>query len=375
MIFQSPPILANKSYHVLNMTELEGHTFNKSADQMIAAVLITCVAVGVPCNIASLLYFWSRRKHSFPNVLYTFISAVDACTCVLTLPIICSLMNGRQPLGFFLSYTLCGVWYVPFYFTLRFSQFLVLVMSVTRTVNILAPFISIKKRVVLVACWVYAGYILTVKAVVIGFGVNKFSFFSKIASCTETNYVDPPDWKYMAFVMTDLANLILHSVIVFVSVVLSIMALAKGSMPGNDDFRRVSITITIFTAVFLVCNLPMFLAELLNNIVFVWRRENVEVAKSPFFVWYFILISYRVLIPVNAAVNPFIYFWRMESLRSWILDHLRKIKHPKTVPLTLSMLRERFKRQNAQNPLRVNIKNRQTKVVSSSSLLSRCLSS
>ena len=320
--------MEDKSYHVLNVTFLEdillGHTFNDTADKTIGILLIMCLLIGLPGNIISLLYFWGRRKDSFPDILYTVISAVDACTCVLTLPVICSLMSGRQPLEFFLNYTICGLWYVPFYFTLRFSQFMVLVISVTRTITILAPFFTMKKRAVLVACAVYSLYILAVEIVFMGSGVTKFFYFPLIASSTTTNSVDPPDWQYTVFVMINLVNLILLSVIVFVSFVMSTTSLAKGSANGNNDFRRVSITITIFTAVFLVCNLPMFLTELLNNIFFVWVKSlKAGARESPFFMWYFMFISYRVLTPVNAALNPFLYLWRMRTFRGWILDHVR----------------------------------------------------
>ena len=326
-------MMANKSYHVLFMTELGGHTFNETADKIIAAVLITCVAVGLPGNVTSLLYFWGRRKDSFPDVLYTVISAVDVCTCALTLPIICSVISGRRPLGFFLNYTMCGVWFVPFQFTLRFSQFMVLVMSVTRTFTLLDPFHSVNKSAVLVACVVYAAYILIVKSVFLGSGVTKFFYFSMIASCVDTNSMDPSDWKYMILVMNNLISLVLLSIIVFVSFVLSIMALKRGSAASDNDFRRVSVTITIFTAFFLICNLPMFVAELMNNIVFLWKKSPGRgPVQSSFFVWYFILISYRVLIPFNAAMNPCLYFWRMKTFQTWIFECFRNcsIKFRKT---------------------------------------------
>ena len=319
--------MANKSYHVLYMTEMEGHTFNGTADKMIGAALVLFISVGVPGNIISLLYFWSKRKDSLPNVLLTVLSAVDACTCILTLPIICSLVSDRRPLAFFLNYTICGVWYVPFYFTLRFSQFMVLVVSVTRTLAILAPFYQVNNRAICVGCVVYAGYILTVQNVLLGSGVTKLMYFSSIASCTETNSVIPPDWKYTALVMNNVVNLSLISVIVFVSFVLSVMALAKESSNqanAGDIFRRASITITIITAVFLVCNLPMFVAELLGNLFFWKILSGGGATKSPFIVWYFTLMGYRVFTPIKAALNPCIYLWRMEAFRRWTLDCVPK---------------------------------------------------
>ena len=120
----------DKSHHVFYLKVIEGHKFNDSADIVIGLILITCVIIGLPGNITAMRYFWGRRKESFPDILYTIISAVDTCTCVLTIPIICTLMSKRAPLEFFENYTVCGIWYMPLNFTLRFSQFMVLIISV-----------------------------------------------------------------------------------------------------------------------------------------------------------------------------------------------------------------------------------------------------
>ena len=317
--------MANRSYDSFHVSGLEGHSFNRTTDHVIGAVLVLCVLVGLSGNISSLLFFSSRTKESFANVLYTVISAVDACTCALTIPISCSLLSGRKSVGMFLNSTLCGIWYAPFYFTLRFSQFMVLVMGVTRTLAILGLIRRFNRSAILAVCLVYAGYILIVETLSLGSGTTMFVFVPLVASCTETNSVDPPDWKYTVLVMNNLVNLILISIIVFVCFILSIVALARGSSPGDQDFRRASITITIFTAVFLVCNMPHFLAEILNNMFFLWIPSlGIGATRSPFFVWYFILLGYRVLIPINAALNPCVYLWRMEKFRGWILDCLSK---------------------------------------------------
>jgi hypothetical protein len=318
----------DKSAHVVYLTEYKGHTFNGTADSIIGAILIICLLVGLIGNISAFLYFFRGKKESLPNMLYAIVSAVDTCTCVLTVPVICSLMSDRQPTRFFNDYTICGLWYIPFYFALRFSQFMVLIISVTRTIAILAPFLHryVNRTAILVACGIYAGYVLIVEAVHLGSGVTKFLFLSMIASPSTSNSVFPPDWQYTALVVQNLANLILLSIVVFVSFVLSTRATAKVSTTGNKDFQRVTITITIFTAVFLICNLPMFLSELLTNIFLFFDSSLLKNAnKNPFFFWYFILISYRVLITINAALNPVVYFWRMQKFRKWIVDSITSI--------------------------------------------------
>jgi hypothetical protein len=102
--------------------------------------------------------------------------------------------------------------------------------------------------------------------------------------------------------------------------------MAKGSRSGSKDFQSVSITIFIFTAVFLICNLPLFISELLSCIVVPLDSAlEKDAEENPFYVWYLFLISYRVMIPVNAALNPVLYLWRMQKFQKWIVTGPRQL--------------------------------------------------
>jgi hypothetical protein len=67
----------------------------------------------------------------------------------------------------------------------------------------------------------------------------------------------------------------------------------------------------------------MFLSELLSNILVIWY--SALASKNPFLFWYFTLIGYRLLITVNAALNPVVYMWRMQKFRKWIVDSFTSI--------------------------------------------------
>jgi hypothetical protein len=69
----------------------------------------------------------------------------------------------------------------------------------------------------------------------------------------------------------------------------------------------------------------LFTSELLLHLGFIFSWDSALTLRriaynNPFFFWYLILISYRVLIVVNAALNPVLYLWRMQKFRNWIID-------------------------------------------------------
>ena len=110
------------------ISQKDGTSFNKTADLTIGTVSIVCMLVGVLGNVSSTIYFWRRRSVSFPHLLYTVVSVVDICICVLALPVAASLFNDRLPV-LFSSYIICGAWTLAFNFLQRFSMFLVLIVQ------------------------------------------------------------------------------------------------------------------------------------------------------------------------------------------------------------------------------------------------------
>ena len=51
--------------------------YDPSVDYSFGIVLIICVVVGGVGNSGAVLYFWKKRRESFPDLLYFFISACE----------------------------------------------------------------------------------------------------------------------------------------------------------------------------------------------------------------------------------------------------------------------------------------------------------
>jgi hypothetical protein len=296
---------------------------NTAADTFLGYVLILCCVIGLPGNIISFAYFWGKRNHSYPDLLYTIISAVDSCTCAIVFPMISSLFADRRDQILFGYASFCGIWVVAFFFLLRFSQFTVVVISVTRAISMRAPFYQIKKRCLVAACVAYACFLLVLEALFSGSGIVKYYYVRQIVSCATVSHEGT--WKYLTFVVLNLTLLILVSTMVFASFALTVAILLKGTRTGNSDFRKVSVTISIFTAVFLVCNFPLFLAEMLQN-VFTWT-EYWAGLFNPFVSWYGFFMGYRLCIALNAALNPCLYVCFMPKLRIWIREGVYKVRN------------------------------------------------
>ena len=310
------------------ISQKDGTSFNKTADLTIGIISIVCMLVGVLGNVSSTIYFWRRRSVSFPHLLYTVVSVVDICICVLALPVAASLFNDRLPV-LFSSYIICGAWTLAFNFLQRFSMFLVLIVSSTRAIAILFPFYQLKKTVFLTACGCFGLFLLEVDTVYLGFGVLKFIFWSPTGCCgVEPSYF-PPGITWTVYIMLLLVTVFSISIASFVSFVASTMALIRRSKAQNQissnesqktvvgTSKDISITIALFTAVFLICNTPLFTIQLLNNCSGWFGWENF-LYTNPFLFWYGWLLSQFFFTVLNATLNPVLYHLRFKMFRQWV---------------------------------------------------------
>ena len=94
---------------------------------------------------------------------------------------------------------------------------------------------------------------------------------------------------------------------------------------NNKIFRQVSETISLFTAVFLLCNMPIFCYFLLENTLY-WFDLDLSILDRPAIKWYGILVGYVTMTALNCAFNPCLYVARMGNFREWICDHVDKFR-------------------------------------------------
>ena len=310
-----------------NTTEAEFPNFvvfvpgsNNAIDRTIGALVILCMIIGITGNISSFIFFWRERLTIFPHRLYLIISGVDICTSIAGFPVVAVLFNGRLPV-LFSYYVVCGAWTLTFNFLQRFSMFMVLIVSSTRTIAILMPFNRVHKRAALSACGCFGIYLLTIDTLYLGLGEVSFVFWSPGGCCGVGPTGDPGGITWLVYIMQLLVIVFIISLAVFISFFLSAASLLKRKSIRSDNDRQsrdVSVTIALFTAVFLVCNLPLFTLQLIDNCLTWFKLDRSSFDRSTFVMWYGWLLSHHFFITLNAALNPCLYYLRFKKLREWV---------------------------------------------------------
>ena len=326
-----------------------------AVDIIIGSILILSVVVGLPGNIFAQVYFWSNERKSIADKLYIIIISVDIGTLLASLPVIVSLLNNRDPILFAVPFV-CGCFTIIAYFLLRMSMFLVAVMSVTRSFAIVAPHRSrmvCTKKKIRSGIVAYALFLLIVDGIFFAMGWMKGTYFRTLRSyCSYDLTKKSPKWVVTFFHIAFEIEIILPSIVVFISFVTGTISLIRNASTtlgsentaprlseeqaastsisrvlsvqstcdGEKIFRQVSITITLFTAVFLVCNIPLFVYQMLYLLTKLIPSMGKDVANLEFHQKYAHLLCLVMPYVINAALNPCLYLMRMPRYREQFLS-------------------------------------------------------
>ena len=104
--------------------------------------------------LIKLFYYFSKRQ-DFSCLIYTLVCGIDICTCILPIPVIIALFNARKP-GLFSETLFCVPWTILLYFLQRMSMFLVMLLSVSRSIKMIFIRYEIKKKLILASFIVYS---------------------------------------------------------------------------------------------------------------------------------------------------------------------------------------------------------------------------
>ena len=107
---------------------------------------IFCFLIGTLLNIISCAYFCSRKRSHKPiTLIYSQISVTDTVICALSLaPMVSYILAGKA--GLFGADLPCTLWDILMEVSVRYSLFLVAVLSVCRTRAIISPLQLLSKR-------------------------------------------------------------------------------------------------------------------------------------------------------------------------------------------------------------------------------------
>ena len=313
--------------HVLMFSEFSTSP-EEGWDITLGTLILLAGLLGIVGNSLSLGYFWQTRRNDLATQLYLLIGVIDLCTCLFQFPVPASLFKRRVPV-LFNNIFFCTAWTILFDFLNKISMFLVLLLSLSRAIAIARPFYRIRKKLI------FGGFLMYCLLLIAHSIFMLLLKFSAIYGADATYcylYFETGEEKITetqnSFITTEY---ILFSIeygvpplITFLSFLVCLVKLLKGSRVGaTDDKRRTAaVTVTIFTAVFLLCNCPLFLLlTLYTTYLIVYGDEfsiDVGVFSNYFMLWYSWTICRILLTVLNATLNPIIYFFRMANFKKWI---------------------------------------------------------
>ena len=288
-------------------------------DTLLAVTLTLCTVVGLPGNLVSLIYFYSASRRDFSSLIYIIVCSIDICTCVVHTPVMIALYNSRRP-GIFSENIFCVTWIVVFNYVQKMSMFLVMVFSVARTVTLIFLRYKIRKTYLISAFLAYTAFLI----------VWDILIYIYSGSYTWYGYNELEVYCYYDVLVKPLSYIIqliraicigLPPIVTLISFTTFIYKLQRKSHVSrrNKKKHQAAVTMAMFTALFLTCNLPC----LLNYITYftdrlLYNQYYSPIYSPPFMAYYSWVISDVVCTVLNAALNPVLYYYRMKHVRFWV---------------------------------------------------------
>ena len=303
-------------------------------DTLISVTLLSLSLLGIPLNLLSLTFFTLTRDSGTPSLLYRIICTVDTLSCLTCLPVAISLANNRSPV-LYSSTTFATAWDILFSYTHKMSMFLAMCMSVSRAYSIYNPF-SARKRGVYVTVFVVYSIFLIIQAPVYWLFELRAVFqadgpfsYRAITALNETCVVCTGDSSESIQGAAAVDRIIIGlevgipPVATFISFLLVLNKLIRSDTCNSDVSQRnnriATITVAIFTGIFLTCNMPYFINVLLETYVIVSSSgyPDMSLFCSVYMFWYSWTVTQVVATVLNASLNPVLYLCRMRDYRHW----------------------------------------------------------
>ena len=308
---------------------------HKVEDIVLASITILMIMTNLLGNISAFAYFIRKRKRS-PDLFYTVISAVDISISLFAIPVIVSLMSYRKAV-LFTDSIFCETWFVLFSTLMKVSMFLVMILNIFRTIAVVFPFYDIHShdKKIIPGTLIYVTILSAVDAIYLCTKKVKVMYRKPLCFCQVQPILKGSGVTY-ANIYSGLYQLevLIPSLVTFICFVMTTVSLAKSSSSNasmnrseNDKrFRKITVTIAMFTAVFLVCNLPQFVEQ----IMYLATGFNGKIFKEKIFknskMWqkYGHFTTMFMLAQLNSALNPCLYIARMPQFRAWLRhwDHI-----------------------------------------------------
>ena len=195
-------------------------------------------------------------------------------------------------------------------------MFLVMLLSITRTISIAMPFhvISHKKVIGSFVLMVLMMFLYRLHFLVWGFDVE---YERQAAYCVTAETANSYTIGYMVVACVQVG---VPSLLIFISFIISVQKLSQPALSAasQEHNKKASVTVSMFTGLFLVCNLPIFVNIALYVITIAFYTYPGPIYSSSFMLWYSWPLTDVFSVVLNATLNPVLYYWCMKGFRDWV---------------------------------------------------------
>ena len=274
----------------------------------------------------SFLYF-KAKKRDISSAIYMLITANDIVVSVLVVPVGISFLSERSPGIVFGTSLSCKAWTYLWRIAVAQSIFLVLCLSITRTLSLIRPFQQQKIRYLLIAIVSHFLLILAL-TIVVHVQDGEFKFTPWLSLCALYLNADETVTVILLTTITNLVNIAPAFVVVTSCIITAVLLTRRNNVAGQQELQqsrnRATVTILLFALVYGVCNVPLAVHSILGTYAYhtdnwKWYINLMQLDKQ----LYFYNAITTVSLAVNSAANPILYFWRMARLREFFKGILR----------------------------------------------------
>ena len=206
------------------------------------------------------------------------------------------------------------------------SIFLVMLLSVTRTIAIAFPLYRIRKFWALFSIVLYS-FVLFLEPLV---GLIDRIDYQYIYNGNNPNCFQraAPGLPYYFQYLLEATSILLFSTITFASFLVTVIKLyavsritqspSEVSVVGRQQWAlQAAITVAILTAIFLISNLPMVANVVLASITTMHYSFPGPIFSNFYMNYYSWVVSKVVCVVLNASLNPVLYLGRMKGFDKW----------------------------------------------------------
>ena len=305
--------------------------FNKAADMTYGFIYCLFFFIGTVGNLISFIYFKSKRM-DISNVIYMIITGNDILISIAILPVGISSLSNRQPGPWFGSDYGCVAWVYIWPVAVTLSIFLVICLSVTRTIALFRPFKRQNIKYLIISVITYSLLVLAQNVRIHLYEYTNIAFFSHLLICGIFLRYDSTKGTEF-FILQVIKNLtyIAPAFVVATSCIISAVLLRRSGVQVQQEElqrsrNRATVTILLFALLYGVCNIPLVTHYIFTTYLWITYDDEWYKGLYQFDTQYYYRNATRtLLLAANSAANPVLYFWRMPALREGILASIREI--------------------------------------------------